>query len=224
MYDSDEGATVPLLGLLLSLYRIPPPPPFATPATPNAPDPIGTGARDSFRHHLRHATMPEHEAVEAAFAPLTADLAATLPVFLTAQRHAFRLLLDACPPGAALISDGTIKDLMDRLDRDLGPASQTPAAPPRLEPLAVDYLVLGSRLGTEVLRRDMQTRAPDVPLPAYFQAPPVSAEWRRLCAELDAVAPDGAEAARIEFDVRRGFGIFSSAALASRDDLCGMEA
>ncbi|MBN7783774.1 hypothetical protein JYP51_02515 [Ponticoccus gilvus] len=173
--------------------------------------------RSGFRHHLRRATAPQHEAAEAAFAPLTADLGQGLRGFLCAQRQAFATLVAARVPAAAQISRQITLDLLDRLDRDLGPRTDTPQDPPPLDPLAVDYLVLGSRLGTEVLRRRLLDEMPDVTLPMYFRAPPATAEWQRVCAALDRVALNSAHAARLEIDVRRGFDIFAAAAYEACD-------
>jgi heme oxygenase len=106
--------------------------------------------------------------------------------------------------------------LLARLDRDLpGPGPALPAFQgAALDPLAVDYLVLGSRLGTEVLRRHLADAAPALPMPAYFRAPPATAEWRALCQHLDQINPESDRAARILFDAGRGFGIFTAAAQA----------
>ncbi|MEN9061523.1 hypothetical protein [Ponticoccus litoralis] len=188
-----------------------------SPATdvPVTPDTAGAALRSGFRHHLRRATAPQHEAAEAAFAPLTADLGQGLRGFLCAQRQAFATL--AAAPSPAQISHQITLDLLDRLDRDLGPRTDAPQDPPPLDPLAVDYLVLGSRLGTEVLRRRLLDEMPDVTLPMYFRAPPATAEWQRVCAALDGVTLNSAPAARIEIDVRRGFDIFAAAAYAASE-------
>lgn len=178
-------------------------------------------ARSGFRHHLRHSTAAEHEAVERAFDPLTANLHSTLSAFLSAQRSAFAALDSASGRSDRLISRGVIDDLLERLDRDLGPMGRATPAPPKMELMAVDYLVLGSRLGTEVLRRDLMKRIGDAGLPDYFGGAPVTGEWRQLCAELDRIGRDSAEARNITFDVCRGFGIFCAAANAARDDLRG---
>ncbi|WP_208987496.1 heme oxygenase-like domain-containing protein [Roseibium marinum] len=110
-------------------------------------------------------------------------------------------------------------DLIRRLDLDLLSSGKTaaevaPAGP--LEPLAVDYLVLGSRLGTEVLRLRLFSGYPSDKIPAYFRAPALPQLWSAHCTALDAIPPGSARADQILEDVKTGFALFGQAATAQK--------
>ena len=86
----------------------------------------------------------------------------------------------------------------------------------------MDYLVLGSRLGTEALRRDcFEGWHPD-DIPSYFRQQNVTPLWRQLCDMLDKIDPASPRAAVILADVRAGFRFFAAAAREqeSAGDLC----
>ena len=84
------------------------------------------------------------------------------------------------------------------------------------DPLAVDYLLAGSRMGTRVLRRrwlestDPAVHAAD----AYFGLPDDPSEWARVRGRLSEIADGSDRALRIEADVSALYALFHEAALA----------
>lgn len=172
----------------------------------------------SFRQYLRNASHPAHDAAELTFAPFLADPQRELPWFLATQWSALRTLQVSAPQGS-LLSAGILQDLLRRLDADLADlriAPPSPEAARPLDPLAVDYLVLGSRHGTEVLRRRLFGSPDSPPARGYFTKDRDPGAWQALCAALDRVDPDSPRAARILFDTASGFDLFAKAAAAAR--------
>jgi hypothetical protein len=170
--------------------------------------------RLSFRHDLRQQTQAQHVATEHGLARFTAAPIGHLPWFLATQRAGLWAVFCSADP-AALICTPVLHDLIARLDADLAATGTTahPAQPLRgLDPLAVDYLILGSRLGTEVLRRQIFADQPPSALPAYFQLSPQPDLWRAHCAALDAIDPASARAAAVIADTNTAFSLFQQAA------------
>ncbi len=118
-----------------------------------------------------------------------------------------------------------VGELLARLDDDLGADAggagrAVHPAPPLarpLDPIAADYLVLGSRLGTEVLRRELMAQTPPVAIPSYFLACPAPQMWRGHCTLLDSIAPTSEQAEHLIRDVIAGYGVFRAAADAQPD-------
>lgn len=181
-----------------------------------------TGAQTAgLRMELRRATRGEHDAAEAAFAPFHAAPAQHLSWFLGCQLVALRPLYALAGRSGAQ-AEALIGDLLKALEQDCadrgwhpapvaGHGAQTGRA---LDGLAIDYLVLGSRLGTEVLRRRLMEEADD-PLPAYFAPRPHKDMWQQSCRELDAIPADSLRAKRLIDDTRTGFSFFYAAARAN---------
>ncbi|WP_200809626.1 hypothetical protein [Aquimixticola soesokkakensis] len=173
----------------------------------------------TFRHRLRRETAVQHAQTEDAFAPFMADPQPHLAWFLAAQRAGLVAVFDsrevASTPGCTAL----MAQLTDRLDADLAQlGARCVATPPDsgLDPLAVDYLVLGSRLGTEVMRRQLWPQDTGALPPSYFLGGDARDLWRAHCSALDAIAPQSPRAERVIFDSRRGFALFHRAALAQR--------
>ena len=91
----------------------------------------------------------------------------------------------------------------------------------QFDPLAVDYVVAGSRLGLKVLKArwesspDRLVRAAN----AYFRLPNVT-PWRDVCHALSTVPVDSARAGAITRDTRRIFNLFA-ATYRSREPVAG---
>ncbi len=134
--------------------------------------------------------------------------------FLAAQRAGLAALCESCD-APELASRGVIADLLLRLDADLarrGARHQGVAPAGPLDPLAVDYIVLGSRLGTEVMRRTLAGLLPPSEMPAYFAAPDVRPLWKAHCAALGRVGTGSPRAAAVIADAELGFELFQLAA------------
>ncbi|WP_425073886.1 hypothetical protein [Sagittula sp. S175] len=135
--------------------------------------------------------------------------------FLAAQRAGLGALSLARTEGESRLCEVVLEDLIERLDFDLavrGARAVPVLADRTLAGAGVDYIVLGSRLGTEVMRRMLSERLGRAALPTYFLAPSDGGLWQRHCAALNAVALHSVEAARIRADVLHGFEVFTRAA------------
>lgn len=78
---------------------------------------------------------------------------------------------------------------------------------------AVDHIVLGSRLGTAVLRRAWQA-ASDSRVQAasrYFSLPGMSASWRSHTRDLTSRSPTGPDAERVISDTKALYHLFERA-------------
>ncbi|SPF78172.1 hypothetical protein [Pseudoprimorskyibacter insulae] len=168
----------------------------------------------SFRTILRTKTRHAHDKAELSFARFRADAKRNLGWFLASQRAG----LGALRASGIGVSTDLRARLLIRLDADLI-VHNRPLIPVRaaqeLDPLAVDYIILGSRLGTEVLRRQVFQSGDAIPL--YFQTGPEPQLWRTLCDDLALIDPGSARASAILRDTRTAFDIFEHAAQAQVD-------
>ena len=106
--------------------------------------------------------------------------------------------------------------MCDALKSDLETLGVTPV--PSLVPalsaahhLAMSYMLEGSRMGTEVLRRQwIKTQNDDVlAAKQYFSLRAEPENWRRVCAELDGIEEGSDEAFSIIADTKRMFRLFA---------------
>ncbi|WP_141102026.1 biliverdin-producing heme oxygenase [Oceanicola sp. 22II-s10i] len=140
-------------------------------------------------------------------------MAAFLSTHLTAFSALARVSLGGLPSG----TDEALAAAVSALRTDCAawgiPATDNMIAPRGLDPLAVAYVVLGSGLGTEVIRRKLLAGGID-PLPSYFTNRS-GGDWRDLCARLDAIDPESERAIRIVMDTDCCFDIFIRASAIS---------
>ncbi|MGR3806180.1 heme oxygenase-like domain-containing protein [Marinibacterium profundimaris] len=188
----------------------------------------------SLRDRLRSDTAELHHALDAALGAFDLHAPEGLAGFLRANERGFAALgastllepedpahdtayedaTDAAFDGRALAAD-----LAGRLRADLaglGAATRPAAAPlSALCPVAVDYVVLGSRLGSTVLARHWRAATdPRVRgAAAYFSAPARVTEWQAFCKRTCDMRPDGADADRILDDTCRILRLFLDGAL-----------
>ena len=104
--------------------------------------------------------------------------------------------------------------------------TETRCAPrPRCHPVAIDYVLLGSRLGLQVLRRRWQVSRDTAVLQAsdYISLPSVSRPWAALCRRLAAQPGAGPEADRIVADALYIFEVFEEAAKSVKTSLSGSQ-
>lgn len=168
-----------------------------------------------FRHALRNGSRAEHDRVETVFAPFQSDPVGRMDWFLAAQRSGLGALSMARVGDEGRACEVILEDLIERLDFDLATRGVMPVpvvSDRPLRALAVDYLVLGSRLGTEVQRRMLSDRLGPQDMPTYFMAPPATALWKRHCAHLAAIDPQSLDAPALCADVAHGFALFARAA------------
>lgn len=169
----------------------------------------------SFRNLLRQDTRAEHLSLEAENGDLDFADPASTARFLKSQLAGFRALAaarqgDIWPEEGDLLDDLITNLAADCEDRDL--TAPTVATTP-IHSGAIAYMVLGSRLGTQVLARS----ADGLPLPRYFRMDPEPMRWRALTLRLDRLDPASDEAQDILRTTKTAFDLFTRAARAARE-------
>lgn len=172
----------------------------------------------TFRHVIRRDTKSEHDALEAQFAPFMAAPERHLSWFLATQYAALGALLASRPVEAERMLSGLLlTELVGRLRFDLenrgviAPAITGAKTP--LDSVAIDYLVLGSRLGTETMRRRLFAHHQREAIPQYFLIGTMPELWQRHCAELNGIDVGSDRATAVVQDTKAGFAIFAHAGL-----------
>lgn len=193
----------------------------------------------SLRERLRHDGRTAHDRVDEAFAGFDLTQPEGLQGFL--QAHALALLAIAPEEnqesGSGAGADPAYLHQLIREDLatlssalgsrsgdpempDLGAAKSTAQRthPAGYHPVSIDYVLLGSRLGMQVLRRRWQLSEDAAVRQAsgYISLPSVSGEWRALCSRLAAQPSEGPEADRIVTDALYIFEVFENAAKSAR--------
>ena len=163
-----------------------------------------------FRWHLREATAADHARLDAAVSRFDVATRDGLAGFAITHLAAFRAM-------QSVAERADLRAMIDALTRDLlslGAAGEVPTlTAPATDPLAVDYILAGSRMGTKVLRRqwasatDAGVRAAS----AYFGLPVDPAEWPSVRLALSQVDAGSDRAARIVADVGALYGLFEEA-------------
>ncbi len=165
----------------------------------------------SLRARLRAETRGEHERVDAAFGSCDFGCPDGYRHFLMAQAVAWRTLEPVLKGGSA--------ERAAALRTDLDALGLAPPAPledvdlPNAGSIGTRYVLEGSRLGSTVLLRDLQTRSPDMAGRAshYLAASSRLDEWRKLSTMLQKPSlHDASETIMID-DARRIFGLFERA-------------
>lgn len=169
------------------------------------------------RKHVRSALKSDHDRVDAKFGLLDIQDRSDLATFLQTHRAAFHALLTS---GAALqgrIKARHLEDLIAAIESDLKalrvPVLRVPVEKHSYCDLAVDHIVLGSRLGTAILRsrwlmsQDRQVRQAR----NYFAQPQFKDEWRGHCMHLSLMQDSDVAGQHLIDDARRLFVLFESA-------------
>lgn len=116
---------------------------------------------------------------------------------------------EACQSRATL--DGMVTALRADVERFDGgqPARAHPLSGP-LDPLAIDYMVAGSRLGTKILHKTWAASAHPAVLRAnsYFGQEIDATLWPQTCQALTSVNASSARADKVVADTRRLFKMF----------------
>lgn len=180
--------------------------------------------QDNYRKSLRELTQTDHLMVDEAISGLDISKPSDLAQFLSIHLTCFHAMARASQDAATI---ARLDAMTSRIERDLEtlgqPAQPVPASPSgRLDPLALDYVLEGSRLGTQVLKRrwaastDPTVQRAD----AYFTLHADKLRWRATCDALAAVDPESPRASRITGDTRALFQLFyrasQDAALSAR--------
>lgn len=170
----------------------------------------------TLRTRLRQDLRDDHDQLDGLMSQADLTIPQGLGRFLLAQALGFRAIrdrLDPCdPPRYADMVDA----VLDALARDLGALGQKVTARKGefagnlLAGPAVDYMVLGSGMGTQVLRRTWQTSSDATvrSIGAFFGVERPVANWTALTEDLSRQPADDARADTITADARRIFGFF----------------
>jgi hypothetical protein len=184
-----------------------------------------TSAQDrhhqSFRHDLRVQTSEHHNNLEALFAPFMDDPETHMRWFISASYAGF-LALALSRPAAPMLSRDVLDEMLRLLRNDLqrfGGICVPLHHRAQLGADALDYIILGSRLGNEVIRRHVSAKAPYMKMPAYLEQNSDSSLWKILCARLDAVGDDEVARHSIVKDAKQGFVLMYCAARLQRTEL-----
>ena len=169
----------------------------------------------NLRERLRAGTRAHHEDVDAAFSQLDLRERDGLASFLSAQGAALQAI--RCASGRHAAEAGALRDEMlaaaEADFRHLGYRAERAPTPVDLHPTAVLYILLGSALGAQVLRR--RWLASGDPLVqgagAYFGLPLRAAAWRLFCEEAAATPAQGEDADVILRDANRIFDLYLAA-------------
>ena len=151
------------------------------------PAPTGSAAL-TLRDRLRLDTAPWHREVDRAYSGFDLRRPSSLAGFFRANLSALRAI--DCRPGPQAATARLLREEMAAaLEADLrhlGSPPPEPAPPLRFEPAAVLYVLLGSRMGAQVLRRRWlrSTDAAVLGAGRFFGLPPRAGDWRDLCGRL----------------------------------------
>jgi heme oxygenase len=176
-----------------------------------------THEQTSLRIRLRTETRVSHEGLDEQVSRFDLTTEVGFASFLSMQTLALRTL---APHAARAECRDALHDLLDRAAADLSGFETAdhagPAISGSLQPLSIDYVIAGSRLGTRVLRErwlaatDERVRRAD----AYFSAPGYIELWKSFCASAGAMPAAGPLADRVVRDADRILHFYSVCASA----------
>ena len=177
--------------------------------------------RHSYRHELRAATRVDHQRLDDLFSALDITRRVDYAHFIGVHLAVFEVLEPQLSPASPTCRHlraglaGLRRDLATlgqrRPEMRLNTKSERGEAGP--DPLAVDYVLAGSRLGLKVL----QARWANSPDPlvraagAYFTLPNAAPPWQQVCRALSTVPLGSARAGAITRDTKRIFDLFAAA-------------
>ena len=172
----------------------------------------------SYRHQLRAMTRDDHQRLDDLFSALDITRRVDYAHFVGVHLAVFEVLKRHVTP-ASLTRRQLLAGLAC-LQRDLATLGRRDTEikagqgePGRLDALAVDYVVAGSRLGLKVLKARWESSADPLvrAARAYFTLPNMAPRWRDVCQALSMVPVDSARAGAITRDTRRIFNLFAAA-------------
>lgn len=181
---------------------------------------------NDFRFVLKAGTQRQHDSVDALFSSFDLHQYEGYARFLSLHAWCFtQLLAQADEPCLTHI---LLADMCAALEQDLTSLGH-PRAAARLgdvglsgpmDPLAIDYVVAGSRLGSQILKqrwadaRDQSVRRAGM----YLGLRHDPALWRAVCARLSQIKPDSPRALRVMDDVCAIFDLFAVSGRAGQTD------
>ncbi len=167
------------------------------------------------RQRLRHDLTRVHGRLDTAFSAFDLHSKPDYIRFLSAHRLAFAAIR---PARDALTDQHLLDRMIGAIDDDLdtlGNRGPAVSLRPRVvaQPLAQDYVLLGSRLGTQVLHRrwlaatDRGIRRAG----SYLSLPPMQLEWRAFCNRAMAMGAEGRTADAVLAEAEALFVLFLEA-------------
>jgi heme oxygenase (biliverdin-IX-beta and delta-forming) len=169
-----------------------------------------------FRHTLRAQTRVEHDRLDQMITTLDIAQLADFKVFLKLHHSCFVVMWSRAADQGR--SNSALSGMIDCLAADLEIVSESRhpvklPLPAALDPLAIDYMVAGSRLGSVILRKRWQTSTDPCVQRAntYFGQPVDPTLWPEICRALSAVPMGSARADAIVKDTKTQFQLFAAA-------------
>tara|TARA_R110000822_G_scaffold25993_3_gene78669 strand:- start:25 stop:576 length:552 start_codon:yes stop_codon:yes gene_type:complete len=168
-----------------------------------------------FRTILREATRPEHDHLDCMFTALDIAKLDGFASFVKVHLTCFQLMAKVAVDGS--YSHKSLCQMVNCLALDLdvlgGRQTQTGIKlSAKIDPLAIDYLVAGSRLGSKVLRK--RWSGSDDPIVRrsnhYFGLDSNAVFWQLTCKALAEIYPDSHRAKVITRDTKILFRLFST--------------
>lgn len=182
-----------------------------------------TTTDSTLRTRLKRVLAARHARLDTLFSSFDLTTRPGLTGFLAAHRTAFAAIRPA--PGG-LTGPALLTRMIDAIDADL--ATLDAVAPPPLAPLqltrpeAQDYVLLGSRLGSQLLRRRWAAATDPALQDAgrYLTLPPLTGQWRRFCDGAEALGGSGTGSDAIIAEAGALFDLFVTAGHAACKPPC----
>lgn len=176
----------------------------------------------TLRTRLRQDLEHHHAALDARLSTLDLSQREGFVRFLQIQASALRALE---PISKTAQSAPAIADLRARAETDLrqlqstDPVMPAPATAP-IVPLAIDYVIAGSQLGSKILKKRWNGASdPHVrQASAYFSAPSYISHWREFCETADGMTSIGDAADQIVAGAFTVFDVYARCADQVLDD------
>lgn len=172
----------------------------------------------NFRHVLRDQTRGPHDRVDTAISGFDIQSREGLRAFFRMHGACFEAMLLRAEADSA--SSKMLRDMIFRIRVDLDCLGSSLGVvafglPDDIDPLAMDYVLEGSRLGSKVLQKrwSASTDRTVAQARAYFSMPVDKQRWQTVCAKLAEVPLNTTLAHGITLDVECLFTLFQDAAL-----------
>lgn len=173
------------------------------------------GQELNLRQRLRVETAKNHRRVDMLFSTLELTEPKPLGIFLAAHHAGFLAALNAIGDKQISVGQALLEEMVNALDRDLNHLGRN-APMIEVEPVcseAIDHIVLGSRLGTAVLRKQWSASTNPKVLSAshYFSLPSHTSVWRAHTEKLSEMPANSVLADAIIEDTRSLYRLFERA-------------
>lgn len=171
----------------------------------------------SLRERLRRDTRAAHDIVDASFERFDLSTVHGYREFLACHGDALRQIRPSHGSHEQLTCD--VRAMLGRLDKDLailgGQHRQSPLpSTRRLHPVSVEYVLLGSHMGMQILhKRWLKARHPATSAASRFLSTPLEPlRWKTFCSLLSTLPDNGSIADTIVADALSVFSIYTQAA------------